>query len=84
MEGNGEILETLGEKIEGLLRAKRLSQTSRAQLEIQQLFLIYLRQDHSKVATMWSVFRPMAWAMSIAAAAIIGLLVSGRVQILIR
>jgi len=33
---------------------------------------------------MWSVFKPMAWGMSIAAVTIIGMLVSGKVEILIK
>lgn len=78
---NGEILDTLGEKIEGLLKQKRLSATTKAHLEIEQMLLIYLKNDHQKVTTMWAYFRPMAWVMSIAAGVIITLLFSGRVQV---
>jgi hypothetical protein len=39
------------------------------------------REDHPKVLTMWAVFRPMAWAVTVFIVAVIGLIASGKVQI---
>ena len=75
-----EVLEVLSDRIEARLK-KRLSPSAKEQTEILQLFLIYLSQDHKKVETMWAVFRPMAWVMGIAAATVVTLLFSGRVQL---
>lgn len=80
MENASEVLDVLSEKIEARLK-KRLPPTSREQTEILQLFLIYLKQDHRKVETMWAAYRPMAWVMGIAATTVIALLFSGRVQL---
>ena len=81
---NGDILDQLGEKIETLLANKKIKGTDRTHLEIQQLFLVYLKDDHKKVTTMWAVYKPMAWGISIAAATFIGLLASGRITILLK
>lgn len=81
---NGEVLDQLGDNLENLLKNKRLSPTTRSQLEVQQLFLIYLRDDHKKVNIMWSVFKPMAWIMTIASASIIGFAATGHIIITLR
>lgn len=81
---NGEILEILQSRIEGELKKKRISATNKAQLEILQLFVTYLEEDHRKVATMWATFKPMAWGVSVAMVTFIGMLVSGRVQFIIK
>lgn len=81
---NGEVLEQLADNLDILLKNKKLSPTTRSQLEIQQLFLIYLRDSHKKVNIMWSVFKPMAWAMTIAATSIIGLAATGHISISFR
>lgn len=81
---NGEILDILKSRIESELGRKRLSATNKTQLEILQLFVTYLEEDHARVATMWATFKPMAWAMSIAAVTFIGMLVSGRVEFIIK
>lgn len=83
--GNGdEILNQLKERIDTDLNKKRLSQSNRAQLEMMQLFVIYLQNDHPKVMTMWGVFRPMAWITLTFLTAIIGLIVAGRLEIIVR
>ncbi len=84
MENASEVLESVEEEIKGLLGNKRLAAATRVQLKALQITLIYLREDHQKVATMWTWFRPMAWAMVIAAASIITLLFSGRVEFVVR
>ena len=81
---NGEILQILQSRIESELGKKRLSATNKAQLEILQLFVTYLEEDHQKVTTMWATFRPMAWAFSIAAVTFIGMIVSGKVELIIK
>ncbi len=81
---NGEILEILKNRINSELGRKRISATNKTQLEVLQLFVTYLEDDHAKVSTMWSVFRPMAWGMSVAAVTAIGMIVSGKVEIIIK
>ena len=81
---NGDILDILKERISSELNKKRISSANKTQLEVLQLFVTYLEDDHAKVATMWTVFKPMAWGMSIASVTFIGMLVSGKIQILIK
>ncbi len=50
-------------------------------LQTEEIILMLVASDHPKVDTMWSVFRPMAWVMTAAILAIIGLAVSGRIVI---
>lgn len=83
MPTNGEVLDLLQEKINMALKAKRLRQTDRTMLEIMQLFVIYMADDHPKTQTMWQVFRPAIWIGSAAILSFIGLVVSGRVSITI-
>lgn len=84
MPSNGEILTLLEKKIEDGLKTKRLSKSERLSLEVQQLFVLYMKDDHPKTQTMWQVFRPAAWIGSAALLSLIGLIVSGRVEIIIR
>ena len=81
---NGDILDILKDRISTELGKKRISSANKTQLEVLQLFVTYLEDDHTKVAAMWSVFKPMAWGMSIASVTFIGMLVSGKVEILIK
>jgi len=52
-EANGAVLETLGTKIEIALKDPKLRKTDRAILEIQQLFILYLKSDHEKLADIY-------------------------------
>ena len=81
---NSEVLDLLEQKVKNMLEVKRLKASDRMLLEIQQLFVLYLREDHRKVATMWATFQPMAWVMGIAFATLIGLFVSGKFQIFLK
>ena len=81
---NIEVLDLLEHKVNTALANKRIKAADKTLLEMQQLFILYLREDHKKVIAMWAVFRPMAWTMGIAAATLITLFVSGKVQILIK
>ena len=84
MPQNGEILDELKRRIDEALENKRLKKNDRMMLEIQQLFVIYIMNDHPKVIRMWNTYIPMVWVFSIAAATFIGLMVSGRVSIVLR
>ncbi len=81
---NTEILDQIEGKIENLLKNKRINPTTRAVLEIEQLLVAYLQNDHPKVQTMWRTYRPAIWAAGIVAAAFLTLLASGRVSIIIK
>ena len=47
----------------------------------QEIVLMVVLNDHPRVPSMWGAFRPMAWGMSIAAAGVIGLAISGHISI---
>lgn len=81
------LLDQMSADIESQLQQKRLTHATRRALQMDRLMLAFMRENletNRKVNIMWSVFRPMAWVMSIAATGLIGMAVSGRVQILIR
>lgn len=84
MPANGEILDLLEKKIEDGLKAKRLSKSERLSLEVQQLFVLYMKDDHPKTQTMWQVFKPAMWTALVFVTSFIGLIASGRVEIIIR
>lgn len=84
MTQNGEMLDTLYGKITDHLKKKKLAESERVQYEFMEVLVIYLRADHSKVRKMWNTYVPVAWVMGIAAATFIGLLVSGRVSVVIK
>lgn len=84
MSNSGEVLELLEAKIQTLLSGRRLKASDRTLLEIQQLFVLYLREDHNKVATMWTVFKPMAWVTSVALVTLISLVAAGKIEIILR
>lgn len=84
MPANGEVLTLLQEKIVTALQRKRINASDRAMLEIMQLFVIYMVDDHPKTQMMWQVFRPAIWAGSIFLISFIGMIASGRVQIFIK
>lgn len=81
---NGDVLSLLEKKIEEGLKQKRLSKSERLSLEVQQLFVLYMKDDHPKTQTMWQVFRPAVWVGSAFILSIIGLVAAGRVEILIK
>lgn len=81
---HGEILNTLQERIVTAKKKKRLPQTDAVMLDVMELLVIYIQEDHAKVSTMWSVFRPMAWAMGIFITAVIAGAASGKIEIIIR
>lgn len=83
MPTNGEVLDLLKEKIGAALKVERISHSDRAMLEIMQLFVIYMVDDHPKTQAMWQVFRPAMWVGSAAIISLIGVVVSGRVSIVI-
>lgn len=84
MPTNGEVLTLLEKKIEEGLKAKRLSKSERLSLEVQQLFVLYMKDDHPKTQTMWQVFKPAMWAGVVFFTSFIGLIATGRVEIIIR
>lgn len=84
MAHSGEVLNLLEEKITMALKAKRLRASERTLLEIQQLFVIYMQDDHPKTQAMWQVFRPAVWVGSAFIISFIGLIASGRVEIIIK
>lgn len=81
---DGEILAQIRKKVDILLTNKRLSPTTRAMLEIEQLLVAYLENDHPKVQAMWATYKPAVWAAGIMAAALLTLLATGRVSIIIK
>lgn len=84
MPSNGEILDLLQKKIEDGLKVKRISRTERLSLEVQQLFVLYMQDDHPKTQAMWRVFQPALWAAGVILTSFIGLAVSGKIEIIIR
>lgn len=46
---NGEILDALDVKINKALQNKRIADQTRTQLEIQQMFVIFLKEDHQNL-----------------------------------
>lgn len=79
-----DVLDLLEQKIEAGLKTKRLRQNERLSLEVQQLFVLYIKDDHPKTQAMWQVFRPVMWLGSALILALIGVVMSGRVEIIIR
>jgi len=77
---NGEIIETLQNRIRVELAKKRLSMRDRLILEVMELQLVYLHEDHVKVTSMWETYRPLQrWSTVVFTAiltAIIGFLFS--------
>ncbi len=49
---NGDILDALEAKIANGLKNKRLTDKERTQLEIQQLLVIFLKEDHATLKEM--------------------------------
>lgn len=84
MATNSDVLDLLEQKIEAGLKAKRLRSSERLSLEVQQLFVLYMKDDHPKTQAMWQVFRPAMWLGSAIILAVIGIIASGRVEIIIR
>lgn len=81
---NSDVLNLLEQKIEAGLKAKRLRASERLSLEVQQLFVLYMKDDHPKTQAMWQVFKPAMWVGSAFILTMIGLIASGRVEIIIR
>jgi hypothetical protein len=52
-------------------------------LRTQEINLMVVLTDHSKVLTMWGVFKPMAWGGLIAVTGIIGLAIAGHISVAI-
>ncbi len=84
MATNSDVLDLLEQKIESGLKAKRLRSSELLSLEVQQLFVLYMKDDHPKTQAMWQVFRPAMWLGSAIILAVIGIIASGRVEIIIR
>ena len=78
---NGEILSELGKRIDAVLKRKNLSEVDKTMLEVQQLILVYLKEDHPKVTTMWAWFKPMTFVLIAFTTAFVGALVTGKVSI---
>jgi len=81
------LLDQMSADIESQLSQKRLAHTARRALQMDRLMLAFMRENletNRKVNIMWSVFRPMAWIFTIAATGIIGMAVSGRIEIIVR
>lgn len=84
MPNNSDVLDLLEQKIEAGLKAKRLRPSERLSLEVQQLFVLYMKDDHPKTQAMWQVFKPVVWLGSAIVLALIGVVMSGRVEIIIK
>lgn len=84
MPNISDVLDLLEQKIEAGLKVKRLRASERLSLEVQQLFVLYMKDDHPKTQAMWQVFRPVMWLGSALIVALIGVVMSGRVEIIIR
>lgn len=84
MLNNSDVLDLLEQKIEAGLKVKRLRASERLSLEVQQLFVLYMKDDHPKTQAMWQVFKPAIWLGSAIVLAFIGAVVSGRVEIIIK
>lgn len=54
-----EVLKKASAYIEELLKNKKLSPSTRAQLEIQSYFLMFLVTDHEKIAQMYPFYKNM-------------------------
>ena len=78
---NGEIIKSMERKLETALSQKKLSAKDRIQHEILQLIVMYLAEDHPKTREMFSVYRPMQWALLIMGVAFLGALATGRILI---
>jgi hypothetical protein len=83
MTDNGQVLSLLEKKITDRLAQKRLPKGRREDLEIQQLFVLYLREDHRKVNIMWSYFQPLAWAGAIIVTALITMAATGKISMVL-
>lgn len=84
MPNNSDVLDLLEQKIEAGLKAKRLRSSERLSLEVQQLFVLYMKDDHPKTQAMWQVFKPAVWLGSAIVLSLIGVIASGRVEIIIK
>ena len=84
MTDNGEVLEMLEKKIANRLENPKLRKCDRENLEIQQLFCLYLKNDHTKIRIMWTYFQPLAWAGGIIVTAILTMAATGRFEIILR
>ena len=81
MTQNGEILEQLQDKIVEALKHKTLSRENRTHYEIEQMFVVYLKADHSKVAAMWAWFKPAAFLLVVFLTSLVGAIATGRINI---
>jgi hypothetical protein len=80
---NGEVLDLLEEKIAAALKVRRIKASDKTMLEVMQLFVIYMKDDHPKTQTMWIVFRPAVWIGTAFILSFIGAIASGNVTITI-
>lgn len=71
---NGDVLDKLQEKLEKLLNKKKLPPSDRAVIEVMQLLVIFLSDDHEKVAEIYPTFKILRWAGIVLASLNIGLL----------
>ncbi len=69
------------DNIEKKLGQKRVREVDRLSLETQKIILYILLDDHPRVVVMWQWFRPMAWAMGIAVAALLTMAATGHLMI---
>jgi hypothetical protein len=83
-ENNGEALQLTKEKIDQALKTKRMPNTERLQLEVLQLIVFYLMNDHPRVMVMWRTYKPAVAAAGIVAATLLTLLASGKLTIMFR
>lgn len=77
-----DVINSLSARIKTALSKKRLSADNKLILEVLELVLIYMANDHPKTELMYSVFKPMAWVIITATTIIIGLIVTGKVNII--
>ncbi len=78
-----EILKATLNKLGDALKKKNLNTTDRITLEVLQVIIIYMMDDHPKTQLMYNVFRPLSWIVAIATTSIIGLIVTGKVSIIL-
>lgn len=73
---NGDILNKIDKKIEKTLEDKRLGKATRSALEVQSLFITFLKQsqeDHIKITKLWDERLITLWIVRLAGASVIGI-----------
>lgn len=78
---NGQLLAEAHDKLQLALSKKRLKAETRIVIEVMDLIVIFIAEDHPKTKAMYLTYRPMIWMLVVAGGAFITYLATGRVQI---